>query len=251
MSPGLNLHPSALSLGLKAIVTVTKTRLVEPHERTELAIPGGLERLTGEVRGQPVKMYTQAFSGGVWTRLVVTTIFDATGNPCTATVIGTPHPATGMPILGIDLIAFGGALSLVAIDLAPTDEERWNVDAQPLLGQLHASVEGHVQHRRWPAFAQDAFSPLALIAGVKRGREATLFAAALAFIDGLGVTPGDMGPLSPARAAAAEQRILTWEAAERRNRREHDALARIFGSPTSEKFLTYLFGNEEAAHHGE
>ncbi|MGB1015337.1 MAG: hypothetical protein ACPG4T_14475 [Nannocystaceae bacterium] len=249
MNPGLNIHPSPLRLGLQAIVTTTKACLVAPHGMTELAVPGGLSELTGEVRGQPVKMHTQSFTGSVWTRLVVSTIFDATGTPCTATVIGTPDPTTGMPILGMDLIAFGGALSLVAIDLAPTDEQRWNDHARPLLCQLHDRVEGQVKHRRWPSFAQDVFSPLALIAGVARGRESALFPAALEFIESLGAPLNDIGALDPARVAQAEHRIRAWEAAERQNRREHNALKRIFGPATSSRFLTYLFGDEKVPNH--
>ena len=51
------------------------------------------------------------------------------------------------------------------------------------------------------------------------------------------------GPaLAPARAEAARERVAGWRRAELCNRREHDALARIFGAEPAAAYLEMLFG---------
>jgi hypothetical protein len=242
-------HPGddLLSAGLRAIVDVALTRLVRDLELRPATVPDGLARLRGELRDRPVIMHAQAYEGTSFERLVLATIVDGAGSLRSVTIIGTPAAARGLPILGVDLIALGGALSLAAVDLAPTDGATWEGLGAPLLRELRAAIDGRVIARRRPIFAEGVFSPLAVIVGARRGEEAPVLTATAGLLDAFAAAVTGAAPLAEARAAAARRRVLAWCAAERRNRREHDALRRIFGADAGGRFLRYLFGDDGEA----
>ena len=205
-------------------------------------LPAGLARMDGELRGAPLRLETRREQGGPFASLTCATICGADGGLCSVTVIGMPADGTGGPVLGVDLIGLGGALSLVAVDLSPTDDQAWAERAGPLLGELHAAVAGHVVARRWPAFAAEVFSSRALIAGVRRGEEAAVLAAVARFVAEVGEVFAGPPATDPRRIAAAAARVVAWRRAELANRREHDALARIFGEAAAAAYLELLFG---------
>lgn len=211
------------------------------------ALPAGLERLTGELRGMPVTMTTQREQGGPFAGLTCATIRDVNGLLCSVTVIGLPAAGTPGPVLGVDLIGLGGALSLIAIDLAPVDRRIWDERAAAPLAGLHAALGDGAVARRWPEFATEVFSPRAVIAGARRGAEAGLLAAVAGFVACLPGVYASTRALPHARRVAADERVRAWRHAELRNRREHDALARIFGSGPAEAYLMALFGDPEPA----
>ena len=140
--------------------------------------------------------------------------------------------------------SLGRALSLVAVDLAPTDREWWASQAAPRLERLHAITADAVVPRRWPEFAVEVFSPRALLVGVRRGREVEVLAGVAAFVAALADLAGE-SPADPAAASAAEARCRQWCLAERRNRREHDALARMFGEAVAAAYIDLVFGMSE------
>ncbi len=239
-----HIHPreAIISRGLAALTEVAHTTLVARLNLRRVPVPSQLATLAGQFRGQSLTMQTQAFCGHGFSRLVLSTITGSDGAVKTFTLIGTPTPDLGLPVVGIDLIAMNRALSLVAVDLSPTDEQRWQNLAAPILQELHASVADRSVPRRWPAFARDVFSPLALICGAKRGEEPVLFAAISLMLERYANAIAQQAtPISPARARVAEYRSHQWAAGERQNRREHDALTAIFGEPGT-LFLAYLFG---------
>ena len=208
------------------------------------AMPVGLERMTGEVRGVPVMMTTRRAQGGRFAALTCATIRDAEGVLRSLTVIGMPAGGTPGPVLGIDLIGLGGALSLIAVDLAPVDGQVWEERAAAPLAGLHAALGEGAVARRWPEFAAEVFSPRAVIAGARRGAEAGLLAAVAGFVSCLPGVYAPMAALPVARQVAADERVRAWRQAELRNRREHDALARIFGAGAAAAYLAALFGEE-------
>lgn len=191
----------------------------------------------GVARGVPVVLELRRSAGAAFSALAVATIAEREGPLCAVTVVGMPHAGSCAPILGVDLVALGGALSLIAVDLAPTDEARWTIGAGPALEQLHLATEGSVVHRRWPEFALEVFSPRALLAGARRGREGEALRAVAGFVEGLAPLYAETDPRTP----EAEDRAARWRAAERRNRREHDALTRIFGEAASASLIDLLF----------
>ncbi|HTN91863.1 MAG TPA: hypothetical protein VL242_49680, partial [Sorangium sp.] len=136
-----------------------------------------------------------------------------------------------------DLVAFGGRLSLVALDLSPTDAAFWQEHARPLLEAAHARAAAKLAPRRPPAFAEGALSPLALIAGVRPGAEGAAFDAAAGLLDALRGLPA-LDPARPGeRGEAAFRRNLALRRAELSNRKEADVLAAMFGRAFADRYL--------------
>ena len=207
-------------------------------------LPAGLGALTGELRGAPVRMTTWRGQGGPFAALTIATIHGADGALASVTLIGLPAAGTPGPVLGVDLIGLGGALSLIAVDLAPIDRPHWEARAEAPLLRLQAALGEGAVARRWPSFAAEVFSPRAVIVGARRGAEAELLAAVAGFVAQLDGVYAPGPTLTAEAAEAAAERARAWRRAELRNRREHDALARIFGAATAEAYLAALFGGE-------
>lgn len=206
-------------------------------------LPAGLQSLAGELRGTPLRMTTRREQGGPFTTLTCSTICGPDGAPCCVTLIGLPAAGMPVPVLGIDLIGLGGALSLVAVDLAPIDRPFWELRAAAPLAALHTALGERVVARRWPGFAEEVFSPQAVIVGVRRGAEAEVLTAVADFVARLPAVYAPGPSLPSARREAADERARAWRRAELRNRREHDALTRMFGAEPATAFLAALFGD--------
>lgn len=231
----------AIDIGLRNVLAVAE-RAIAAAGLVPCALPGGLGVLVGTHAGDPLHMHTRRWRGPDFAALTVATIADATQQLRSVTIIGMPAAGTSAPIVGVDLIGLAGALSLVAVDLAPTDDAAWQTHAAAMLTALHASVESRVVPRRRPSFADEVFSPRALIAGVRRGAELAVLDAVASFVEhALGRWPAPLA-LAPERAAAASDRVDAWCRAELRNRREHDALTRLFGAAPATAYLDMLFG---------
>lgn len=229
----------AVAIGLGAVAN-TALELVARLGLAEVELPPALRRIEGSVRGLPVAMRVRRFAGGALAALTVATIVDPDGRPLAVTLIGTPADGSLAPILGVDLVALAGSLSLVAVDLAPTDDEAWRA-AEPLLQRLHDATDGQIVARRWPEFALEVFSPRALLAGVHREHVSAVLAAVAGFVAELGPIYADAASADPTRQTAARERGARWRLAERRNRREHDALTRLFGEPSTAALIDLLF----------
>lgn len=222
--------------GLRAVLDAA-TRLAAQVAPEALATDPELGRARGVARGVPVILELRRSAGAAFSSFTVATIAELEGPLCAVTIVGMPHAGSCAPIVGLDLVALGGALSLIAVDLAPTDEARWMLGAGPALEQLHLAIEGSVVHRRWPEFALEVFSTRALLAGARRGREGEALQAVAGFVEGLAPLYAE----TSARTLEAGARAARWRAAERRNRREHDALARIFGEGPAAALIDLLF----------
>lgn len=232
---------AAIDFGLRAVLAACQ-RWIDATGLDRVTLPGGLDALRGTLGERSLRLGTRRHVGGGFASLTVAAISDDEQQLRSATLIGLPDPATLAPVLGVDLIGFGGALSLVAVDLSPTDDRAWAAQAGPLLDRLHAAVAEHVVPRRWPAFAAEVFSSRALIAGVRRGEEAPVLAAIAEFVAEVAGVFAQPRVTDPQRIAAAAARVSAWRRAELANRREHDALARIFGEVDAAAYLELLFG---------
>jgi len=232
-----NLDP--IDTGLK-IVLVAIEAWIARHRLALCPLPAQLRALVGTHAGAALHLDTRRWRGTGFAALTVATIRDATGRLRSVTIIGLPAAGVPGPIVGVDLIGLGGALSLVAVDLAPTDLATWETDAAASLAELHAAVAASVVLRRWPDFASEVFSPRALIAGVRRGAELDVLTAVASFVARIPTPPID--PIPAGRASAAHERVTAWCRAELRNRREHDALTRLFGADPATAYTDLLFG---------
>lgn len=215
-------------------------------------VPGELARLEGSLdgtpEGAPLALHTQRYRGAGLDSLTVAALETPRGL-CSLTVIGLPAAGAPLPVLGIDIIALRGTISLCALDLAPTDEAFWQERCAQVLGAVRAAAQESLVSRQRPRFADDTFSPLAIIAGVRPGREAAVLdAAALLLQRTAALLLDGPGPVrAPAQLAASRQRLQRWLAAERQNRKEHNALARMFGPEAAARYLDkFLFAPNQA-----
>lgn len=236
-------------------------QLVESLSPQRIAIAPDLAQVHGVLRGTAVAMSTQRYRGPGFQSLTIACIAESHGDPTpaidtpaddasTLTVVGLPWPASGLPVLGMDLIALRGSLSLVAIDLAPTDPDTWQGHAAPILTRLREQVADVVVPRRLPAFTEGVFSPLSLIVAARPGTEPTLFAAIRQFVDDVAALWHRRCQASPIAlpTTQTEPAITRWLAAERQNRKEHNALSQIFGEPFAQRYLhSFLFAAPPAA----
>ncbi|WP_437517924.1 hypothetical protein [Sorangium sp. So ce1099] len=219
-------------------------RLAGAWGLARLPMPACMAVASGQLRGEPVEMRSHAFAGAGWESLMIAALADGAGALRVATVCGLPARGALRPLLGVDLVAFGGRLSLVAIDLSPTDAAFWQEHARPLLEAVHAAAAAKLAPRRPPDFARDTLSPLALIAGARPGAEGPAFDAAAGLLDALRGLPALDPALDPARAGergergeAAFRRSLALRRAELSNRKETDVLAAMFGRAFAERYL--------------
>jgi len=229
---------AAIDAGLRSVLAAIEAWI--GPEFAARPLPAGLDSLAGSHADAALRLDTRRWRGGGFSALTVATIRDATGRLCSVTIIGLPAAGELGPIVGLDLIGLGGALSLIAVDLAPTDRDTWAACAVAPLTALHAAVAPHVVPRRWPSFADEVFSPHALIAGVRRGAELEALGAVADFV--ARARPPAATAAEPERAAAATARAAAWCQAELRNRRENVALTRIFGADPAAAYLDLLFG---------
>lgn len=78
------------------------------------------------------------------------------------TLYALPKPELALPILGLDYVGLGGMIPIAALDLAPTDDDFWQISVQPVLEMLHRE---HIDliARKIPAFAEQVFSKKVLL----------------------------------------------------------------------------------------
>jgi hypothetical protein len=91
-----------------------------------------------------------------------------------------------------------------------------------------------------PAFTHETFSPLALVVAAKPGDDGALLELVSRWLP---ETMAGRGLCTDASAWEAQQR---WRAGERRNRKEADALARLFGADFARRYVEeFLFPLDE------
>lgn len=231
-----------LSCGLKWLDALIVQRL----GLQEVAIPADLAAATGLLRGAPVVLRTRRYRGAGFAPLTLAHIENAQGRLCSLTVVGLPQPGSGLPILGMDLIALNGALSLVAVDLAPIHAQAWQTDCAPLLIDLQQQTAGSLIARKRPEFSVDTFSPLAVIAGARSGAERTVFCALVELLQRVSdlwlrrlglTTASEVSWEDPGQIHAEAESVRRWLLAEQENRKEHSALAAIFGPDFAKRYL--------------
>ena len=247
--------------GLRSLYEQALPHLLDSLQLREQGVPLHLAELSGCIAGRQVKLQTRRYRGAGFSSLTTAIIAEepATGAATdegarrgpmlrSLTVIGLPHLGSSLPILGMDLIALGGTLSLLALDLAPTEPTFWEERCRGILDQVHALAGAGVVPRKRPEFAASTFSQRALIAGARpEGVQPAIAAAAFLLAESARLyAPASLtdgaAPSQDRDADPLAERQRAWLQAERRNRKEHDALSRIFGTETARQYLEdFLF----------
>ncbi len=230
-----------IDAGLRALLSELG-RTIAGWELQARPLGPELERCSGKLGAEPVTLHLASARGAGWESFTLGALVDARGALRSVTACGLPERGRLRPIVGIDLVALGGRLSLIALDLSPLDDAFHAEHAAPLLRALRERASGLVL-RKLPDFAVHSFSSLALIAGAPPGCEQAGLDAAIALARGIACLPA-LDPETRARTSAADARARSASArnegcreAERRNRREAAALARMFGDLLAERIL--------------
>jgi hypothetical protein len=243
----MNRQGNQIDAALRRIVATAGHDLGGLPGLSEVELPAQLAAHSGRLGSAPVRLLTRRLAGAGLGALTIAYMVTEAETLVSATVIGMPARGSLLPILGVDVIAIGGTLSLVALDLAPTDEASFADLAAPILRALHEQTGAALVARKRPPFTAGVFSDLALIAAARPGQEELVATATCQFLRDYARLLGNPRPLAadPARAAAADARRHSYCAAEIRNRKEHDALARLFGAEFARLYLEgFLFAPE-------
>lgn len=232
-----------LSCELRRLLRTVRHELVYGLGLREVGVPERFRLLCGHVRDEPVALRSRRYESEFYESITLAHIEDERGSLRSVTVVGVPRAEYGLPIVGFDVIAVGGSLSLVALDLAPIDDDVWARVAEGPLRRLRApAYQGAYVERKMPEFARGRFSKDAFIVGARPGRERETIDLACAFVrDVVRVVDNEVS----ARAGcvdAARKRSVEWRRAELRNQKEHSALSRIFGPDEATAYLRdFLF----------
>jgi hypothetical protein len=235
--PGVDLAPVAPTLpdALGAVLGAARACLLTAG-CTEDPLPSSLATVAGSLRGETVVMRSQRFVGGAWSQLVLAEILGERSGRVLASVIGLPARGLGDSVLGVDLVAFGGKLSLAAVDLSPIDEAAWSAHSRPALERLHAASTPLIVERARPTFTHHTFSSLALVSAARPGDDVALLGALARWLPQAMAGRGQVGGEA---AWATQQR---WRQSERNNRKEADGLARLFGADFARGYVEdFLF----------
>ena len=214
-----------------------------------LEVPPRFAYAQGSYGGIPVELHTRRYHGSSFSEFTVATMLEAFPSNQTEpsraaplirslTLHGVPKKGMPQPILGVDLVSNEHGMPLIALDLSPVDLDFHAAQCEALLLAVRIAAEPGVIHRKWPQFAQSTYSSLALIAGTRpEGAEYAIAAATLLL---RGAKPIYARAISadaaPGQLIEYEKRRATWLEAQRQNRKELDALSRIFGADFSSRY---------------
>lgn len=225
--------------GMRAVLGATVEALTPGLRPVELS--PGMARRHGRWRDEALVLETRVWAGEGWERVVVAHTLGPHG-VVTATIIGLPADGWSHEVVGFDLIAFGGRLSLAAVDLAPLDDTHFEAHARPRLQRLHADAAKWVVERRSPTFAKATFSPEALIVAERAGTDGALLESVATFARGLAAFPTQRA----SDTARALEKKDGWKRAMNQNRKEMEALSRLFGEAWVREYVdSVLFPQRE------
>lgn len=228
---------------LRRLSNTIQRDLVSGLVLREVAVPQPFQLLCGQLRDDRVGLRSRQYESRYYESITIAHIEDERGSLRSVTVVGIPRAAFGLPIIGFDVIAVGGSLSLVALDLAPIDDEVWAKVAVGPLRRLHQpQSQGAYVVRNMPDFARGRFSAEAFIVGARPGRESEVIDLSCRFVEDVAHVMKNEAGMTSSDPLAAGERSVEWRRAELRNQKEHSALSRMFGRESASAYLRdFLF----------
>lgn len=216
--------------------------LVKSFALTELLVPRDFAEKHGAIRGLPVTMTTRRFAGGPLESLTHARVFTGDDQTMSCTISAFPKAGYGLPILGIDFVAFGGKLHLAVMDLSVTCRATWERTAEAPLRRIKSAVLADLVERKRPDFVAESFSPEAMFLAARPGSEAKAATAALQLIDVYKSILHTAEPMNDAGAAnVAYERSVFWRQQMRHNKKENIALTSVFGPDVTTYLEQFLF----------
>jgi len=214
--------------------------IVAPLALVEDAVPERFARMEGAMKTTPYVLTTRRFRGpgSSCATLALMTNPD-TGALASVTISCCPPSGRGLPILGVDLVAFRGMMNLVVLDVSPLTDTPELDPASKVLERLKLDFEARLPKRKRPEFVAHTFSQRAIFCAARPDDAAFVADGASrllsAYADLLAGGPG--GPRSIEECA----RMDAWCAAMRTNKKELKALTMIFGEQARSYLDDFLF----------
>jgi len=226
---------SIISQGLGEVLAVGAHELAPALGLVETGVPARFAYVEGRLRGARVRMASRRFEGPEGGSLTLADLRAEGDERLAMSIVGLPGRREVRPVLGVDVVAMGGTLSLVALDFSPLDENVWAEGGAQVLREVRAIAEQRILLRVTPDFLEDGVAPLSLVAAPP-GTEAVAFQAAIHLLRGAGrlVMPSKV---EEARCEAAWVRNLAWRRRQVTRRREWAALAHMFGKEFAWAYL--------------
>jgi hypothetical protein len=214
----------SLQVGLRAVHDAVIEAALHLHMKPKSI---RYAELSGSMREQPAMLKTACWidDKGATLTLALMTV----ANSCVAvTAVGLPSATSSRSVFGIDLVAMGGTMSLVAADIVAGATSTSVSNVMATLAQ-RTSV---LPRRKVPDFAASIFSSEALIAGAPGGLGVLACAAVVDFVQGWSHLPTE--------ATNNIELATRWCSAQRKNRREQQALGAVFGSSTIDYYMAQV-----------
>lgn len=216
---------------------------VEAHCQTltPVTVTPPCAEIAGRLQDQPVHMFTQRWLNPAFQSITLARIFGDQQQLLSVTFSAVPSAHSSLPILGFDYVGFRGMLSLIALDtylFAPALETQAFADF--ITSQRQKATP--LILRKFPHLSSDALSPQALVAAAKSPEQIHL-AQQLALEElQFYFQQAQTLPLSREEDPTKTQQIMRWKSAMLQNKKEHRALAQIFGEEQASHYLQdFLF----------
>lgn len=218
----------------QALVMVGKLGLREE------VIPSRHSHMHGTLSGEAITLHTHRFMGSVFRSLSLAYIrTQHTRQLCSLTLIGLPTAKSLLPIVAMELRALSGTLSLLAVDLFPTDERVYLAQAVPILQTLRERSALCSVPRKRSALGHSATSPLALLCAAVPQQEGQLMQAVAHFLQQV-TALAELSHNScsdPERSDLAWQAQCAWLRCEHTNQKESSAMSLMFGEAATQRYL--------------
>lgn len=189
----------------------------------------------GLLKGAPVELHTRCYASEEQGRLSLARIVDSGGLTLSVTLVLIPASGVPAPLLGLDCVAFGPRMAIIALDLSPSCSSASNTHARELMHEARVLAQRELELRPLPEFAREVFSEHAVIASPPP-------AALPCVVELVDFVLGHYPELLEQAIRAPRDPDVTptverWLRQMRHNKREHGALARIFGEDFTADYL--------------
>jgi hypothetical protein len=220
------------ALAVDALRSLTLAATVPRFALESVELDREFQSRRGDWNGRPLTLHTEIFAGGGrLSRIHIATIEAPGGAIASLTVLGFPSSASGAPMFGADLVAFGDAFATAILDVIPLSRAIRSTSVTQLT-EARAGLERCGESRVLTGDGPSPFSANASIVTPRSSHEAELELerAYRAYLD---VFVGELsGP------------EVTEDVAPASRRAQREFLSRLAGVKKQMKALTRLFGAE-------
>lgn len=157
-----------------------RSKLVDAFSLRPLTIPRQFSEHAGSWNGRGLRMSTEVFRGTLGVEELH--VASVSGAMESLTVLAWTPFSSGRRVLGIDVVAFGGSISTVVLDITPTDAD---LQAETILGlhRMRAQASTFSETRTWSDATPTPFSENVVFISPRNGEETKVIGLAAELIE--------------------------------------------------------------------